>query len=247
VIEIEIVEHESRKMTLVDLSYTLSEDDKSIWPGNLPFRKTVISDHSDNCIMASYDISMNEHVGTHMDAPYHFCREGWTTEQIPLEKLVNIPGVVVDISHKTLGDPEAKLEEEDLLAWVSENGDFPDNCLVLMRSGWGQYYYSDPAKFLGTNQNDMSRLQFPGFGKSGIDWLLEKTSLVGIGVDTLSIELGTKQECYVHRTLTRHNKYGVECLANLQLLPPRGFTVTVLPLKIQGGSGGPCRAVATIH
>ena len=40
-------------MSLVDLSYTFSEADRSIWPGNQPFRKTVVADHSDNCIMAS--------------------------------------------------------------------------------------------------------------------------------------------------------------------------------------------------
>ena len=40
-------------MVLVDLSYTFSETDRSIWPGNQPFRKTVVADHSDNCIMAN--------------------------------------------------------------------------------------------------------------------------------------------------------------------------------------------------
>ena len=79
------------------------------------------------------NISMNEHVGTHMDAPYHFYSKGWTTDQIPLENLVNVPGVVVDISHKASTDVEAKLEEDDLEAWVADHGDFPDRCLVLMR------------------------------------------------------------------------------------------------------------------
>ena len=83
--------------------------------------------------MLQFNISMNEHVGTHMDAPYHFYSQGWTTDQIPLDHLVNVPGVVVDISHKATTDDEAKLEEEDLVAWVAENGDFPDRCLVLMR------------------------------------------------------------------------------------------------------------------
>ena len=41
------------RMTLVDLSYTFSEADQSIWPGNQPFRKTVVADHSENCIMAN--------------------------------------------------------------------------------------------------------------------------------------------------------------------------------------------------
>ena len=86
-----------------------------------------------------FNISMNEHVGTHMDAPYHFYSKGWTTDQIPLDHLVNVPGVVVDISHKAATDVEAKLEEEDLEAWVADNGDFPDRCLVLMRLANNSY------------------------------------------------------------------------------------------------------------
>ena len=43
-----------------------------------------------------------------MDAPYHFYSQGWTTDQIPLDHLVNVPGVVVDISHKAATDVEAK-------------------------------------------------------------------------------------------------------------------------------------------
>ena len=45
---------------------------------------------------------------------------------------------------------------------MAEHGEFPEGCLVLLRSGWGQYYYSDPAKFLGTNQEDFRLLKFPG-------------------------------------------------------------------------------------
>ena len=136
------------------------------------------------------------------------------------------------------------------------------NFFKFHRSGWDEYYYKDPVKFLGTDKNDEDSLKFPGnynftscqklrrliagFGKSAIDWLLAKTTFVGIGVDTLSIELGRTQACYVHQTLTKANKYGLECLANLQKLPLRGFTVTVLPLKIEGGSGGPCRVIAKL-
>ena len=60
---------------------------------------------------------MSEHIGTHMDAPYHFNPQGWTTEQIPLENLVEVPGVVVDISEKCSKDNCAKLEAEDLEKW----------------------------------------------------------------------------------------------------------------------------------
>jgi kynurenine formamidase len=36
-------------------------------------------------LSSQYNISMSEHVGTHIDAPFHFNPEGWTTDQIPLE------------------------------------------------------------------------------------------------------------------------------------------------------------------
>ena len=68
-----------------------------------------------------------------MDAPFHFNPTGWTTDQIPLEVLVDVPGVVVDISEKCKNDSMAKLEKEDLEAWVDKNGAFPANCLVMMR------------------------------------------------------------------------------------------------------------------
>ena len=72
-------------------------------------------------------------MGTHMDAPFHFNPKGWTTDQIPLELMVDIPGVVVDISEKCKDDNMAKLEKEDLDAWVEEHGPFPAKCLVLLR------------------------------------------------------------------------------------------------------------------
>ena len=76
---------------------------------------------------------MSEHVGTHMDAPFHFNPSGWTTDQIPLEVMVDVPGIVVDISDKCKEDNMAKLEKEDLEAWVKENGPMPAKCLVFMR------------------------------------------------------------------------------------------------------------------
>ena len=61
-----------------------------------------------------------------MDAPYHFNPDGWKTEEIPLEALVNVNGVVVDISDKCKTNPAATLEAEDLINWVKENGCLPD-------------------------------------------------------------------------------------------------------------------------
>jgi len=53
---------------------------------------------------------MNEHAGTHIDAPTHFNADGWDPSEIPLERLVNLPACVIDISSKAAFDPHAQLE-----------------------------------------------------------------------------------------------------------------------------------------
>ena len=58
---------------------------------------------------------------------------GWTTDQIPLENLVNISAIVVDISDKCRQDVTAKLEASDLEDWVRRHGSIPGMCLVMMR------------------------------------------------------------------------------------------------------------------
>jgi kynurenine formamidase len=41
-------------------------------------------------------------------------------------------------------------------------------------------------------------------------------------------------------------RYGLQCLANLDLLPPTGALLIAAPLKIQRGSGSPVRALALV-
>ena len=48
-------------------------------------------------------------------------------------------------------------------------------------------------------QNDETQLKFPGWGRTGLDWLAAHSTFVGIGVDTLSIELG-------HTQASRHSE-----------------------------------------
>lgn len=54
---------------------------------------------------------MNEHAGTHVDAPTHFNQFGWDPSEIPLDRLYDLPAVVVDITAKAVKDPHAQLEQ----------------------------------------------------------------------------------------------------------------------------------------
>lgn len=45
-------------------------------------------------------LEIDLHSGTHMDAPRHFSQDKWTIEQVPLDRLVNVPARVIDLSEK---------------------------------------------------------------------------------------------------------------------------------------------------
>jgi kynurenine formamidase len=100
----------------------------------------------------------------------------------------------------------------------------------------------DPAAF--RNPDASGVLHFPGFGKPALDWLLDRRRITGIGVDTLSLDHGASTTFDVHLTLLRADKYGIENLANLSKIPPRGAIAYVGLVPLEEGSGGPCRVIA---
>ena len=67
-----------------------------------------------------------------------------------------------------------------------------------------------------------------------------------LGVDVASIDYGQSRDFPVHRIAAAENVPGLENVANLDKLPPRGASIIVLPMKIEGGSGGPARPIALV-
>jgi len=76
--------------------------------------------------------------------------------------------------------------------------------------------------------------------------LVEDRGVAMIGVDTASIDYGHSQDFIVHRVVTAHNVPGLENLMSLDRLPATGALLIALPMKIEGGSGGPVRAIALV-
>jgi kynurenine formamidase len=67
-----------------------------------------------------------------------------------------------------------------------------------------------------------------------------------VGIDTPSIDRGQSKRFLSHRILFASNVPAFENVANLERLPPRGFDVVALPMKIRDGSGGPLRIIAIV-
>ena len=109
-------------------------------------------------------------------------------------------------------------------------------------------FWPDAAAYLGDDTpGDASKLHFPSFGAEAARFLVEERGIAGLGVDTASIDVGSSSDFPVHRIAARRDVYGLENLASLGELPPRGATLVALPMKIKGGSGAPLRAVALIE
>lgn len=94
------------------------------------------------------------------------------------------------------------------------------------------------------NDAGESILHFPGISKEAATWIVNTKKIMGVGIDTASIDHGPSVTFDVHVTLFSANIYGIENVAYLDRLPTKGAVVYALPIKVLEGSGGPARIIA---
>ena len=225
---------------VVDLTHTLTENfptfgrDRAV---SLKQRSTFDRDGQ-----SSFYVTLNEHAGTHIDAPFHFSPDGMTVDQIPVGQLV-CPLVVIDVSSRAGRNPDTAVTPDDLKAWRARNGDFPPGCCVAMYSGWERRANSN-RRFRNADEDGV--MHFPGFHGEAAKMLLEESSAVGLATDTLSIDIGASTRFEVHYTWLGAGRWGLEGVANLGELPSKGAIMIVGAPVWEGGSGGPSRVMALV-
>jgi kynurenine formamidase len=194
---------------------------------------------------ASLAIRAPEHGGTHLDAPVHFAEGGRTADRIPLEQLVGA-AAVLDVSAQAASDRDYRLTIEDVQAFESAHGRIEEGTIVLLRTGWSRRY-GDRGEYFGSEKGgDASDLHFPSFGEDAARLLVEERKVALLGVDTPSIDFGPSKDFPVHRLAAAAGVPGLENLTDLDRLPAAGAVVVALPMKIEGGSGGPARVIALV-
>jgi kynurenine formamidase len=231
---------------IVDLTHAIDRD-TIFWPTE---KKTfeLVQEHRGiterGFFYAANRFCLPEHGGTHVDAPYHFAKEGKTVGALPIERMVG-PAAVIDVSAKAAADADYTLQPEDVTAWEARNGKIAPGTIVLLRTGWSSRW-PDKRAYLGDDTpGDASHLHFPSFGAEAVRLLIARGVSV-IGVDTASIDNGPSQDFPVHRAAGAANVVGVENLTNLDQLPPTGAWVVALPMKIAQGTGAPARVIALL-
>ena len=233
--------------TWVDLTHSFSES-TIYWPTDtLGFQlsEEAFGQTEGGWFYASYSFGSAEHGGTHLDAPIHFAEGRRTTHEIPLTGLIGA-AAVIDVSDRAT--PDYLVSVEDLMEWEGSHGTLADGSMVLIRTGWSDRWTDRPA-YLGTDLTGaeaVPELHFPGLAPEAAQWLTDNRSIAAIGIDTPSIDYGQSADFRSHVILYSENIAGFENVTNLDRLPPTGSYVVALPMKIEGGSGGPLRIVAFV-
>ena len=232
---------------LVDLSHSYSEN-TLYWPTSpTAFQKEELDFGmtEGGWFYSAYTVCTPEHGGTHLDAPVHFAAGGASTEKISLENLV-AEAYVIDVSEKTSVDRNYRLTADDVRMFEVAHGEIAAGTVVLMRTDWSKHW-PDAIAYLGDDTpDDASNLQFPGFGAEATRILAEQRNVAILGVDTASVDYGQSQDFIVHRIGASQGVANLENLTNLNQLPATGAIILALPMKIEGGSGGPARVVALV-
>jgi kynurenine formamidase len=220
-----------------DLTHVLAEG-FPVYAFDPPQRRTLVTVRRNG--FYSQEWTVQEHSGTHMDAPGHFVVGGRRSPEITLREL-SIPVAVIDISARAARNPDAVVQVNDLQKYEARHGRIARGAGVFMYSGW-ERRLPDPDAF--KNVGPDGKYHFPGFGIEAATWLLERREITCVGVDTLSLDPGRSTTFDVHLAVLGADKYGLENVANLKRIPPRGAHAFVGLVPWEEGSGGPCRIIA---
>jgi arylformamidase len=170
------------------------------------------------------EVQMWSHVGTHMEAPFHYLKDGQDCADIPLERVVG-EGVLVDFTDKAIGEP---ITVEDLRV---RGSDIHRGDIVFVRTGLSHNYRTP-------RSHDR-----PYFPVESIRWLAEK-KIACLGVDCSGIEKRDEPTQPSHKLLFKHGIPLIEHLAHLDRLTKERFFVVAVPWRVRGLDASPVSVIA---
>jgi kynurenine formamidase len=223
---------------VIDLTHVLTPDFPS-YNGTEDFRIDVMKSFEKDGVNVKR-WTVREHIGTHIDAPLHFSAHGASCDLIPAEELV-VPLVIIDIAARAQYQASTAVTPDDLARFEEKHGPIPQGSCVAMHSGWARHVRTPKYR----NADDKGLMHFPGWHPESAHALLER-KVTGLGVDTLSIDMGPTADFKTHYTWLPAGRWAIEGLANLDLLPVTGATIVLGAPKIAGATGGPTRVLALV-
>lgn len=223
---------------IIDLSQTIASD-IPVPPGFPVPRIDIHKSQAAGDVSNVEILTLGVHVGTHVDAPYHFFSELRTVDSLAPDCLIG-PAVVVNMTDKEGNVP---IEAGDLKRWETSVGEHicPGD-IVLLYTGHSQHWQ------LGVAASAYWENGWPHLAPSAVDYLASKP-IRALGVESFDpdrVDLTDPASAAfpTHRTFLPQGILILENLTNLHQIPGARCHIIALPLKIKGASGSPVRVVA---
>ena len=190
-------------------------------------------------------ISFVTQYGTHIDVPIHFVDGKRTLEQIELKELI-LPLVVINKEKEVEANPQFILSAQDVLDWEAQYGRIPQGSFVAFASGWGKRF----GKSDFSNKDAAGNPQTPGWSIEALDLVLNQRGATAIGHETFdtdgSADVAKNGFFESEKFVLAQDKFQLEILNNLTLLPPKGGIIVIGVPKFEGFPGFPVRAFAIV-
>lgn len=200
--------------SIIDISMALDATTPE-WPGDTPFayRLSVTKQQSGSVNIG--ELQSSTHIGTHIDAPFHYDEQGLKIDELPLDVYLTT-AQVMDVT----GLEQVKLDDlDELKQGVS--------AVLLKTASW-----QDRSEFPGA---------WPVFDPAIAEWM-QANGVRLLGVDVPSVDPETSKELPMHHAMNRNGRFILEGIV-LDDVAAGVYQLAALPLKIRGGEGSPVRAV----
>jgi kynurenine formamidase len=193
-------------------------------------------------------LKLGEHSGTHFDAPHHWVTgkdypDGYT-DTIPAKNFI-APVNVIDCSKESAENHDYLLTVDAVKAWEAKNGAIRPGEWVVMRTDWYKRNGSEK-DYLNADENGPHS---PGPTAEAIQYIIDRGA-IGWGTECIGTDAGAAggfdPPFPAHNLMHKNNRYGLASLCGLERLPPKGAILIANPLKIEHGTGSPCRVLALI-
>jgi arylformamidase len=215
---------------LVDLSHVI-EDGMTTYPG-LPgphicdfwTREDSAANYDDGSSFQIGRIDMVANTGTYLDAPFHRFADGADLAELPLERLANLPALVLRRPWESgLATAAKDFQRLDVRGKV-----------VLIQTGWDRHWRTER---YGVDHSFLTA--------DAADWLVENGAAL-VGIDSNNIDDTRVRARPVHTRLLAADIPICEHMTGLGQLPDEGFLFSAVPPKVRGMGTFPVRAYAVL-
>ncbi|MFX3673765.1 MAG: arylformamidase [Paenisporosarcina sp.] len=202
-------------MKIHDISMLLKKDTAE-WPGDTPFQYQVNWSKEESGSVNVGKLVTSTHIGTHIDAPFHFDENGEKVHELALQNYL-VQAVVIDVKGRE------KISREDI-----EHIQIGREKAVLFHTGsW--------------NNRSLFPKEIPSFDLDIVEWMIDK-GIILFGVDLPSVDAITSKDLSMHHALNRAGRYILEGLV-LDKVKEGSYELIALPLNIEGADGSPVKAI----